>query len=232
MIRRLPEPVKRLARSVVRPVRDLTASYAFARAMHRLRRLPPGEVSSLALLGTLVRGWGNPNFVALPEYLHEVAERCASATGPVLECGSGLTTLVAGALAAPRGIEVWALEHDPAWFERTRAAVERWKLPNVHVLLAPLRDYGDHAWYDVPLDVMPVRFSLVVCDGPPGTTKGGRYGLVPLLRDRLAPHCVILLDDASRPGERAVLERWREELPMTVEFRPAGTREYAIAALA
>jgi hypothetical protein len=59
---------------------------------------------------------------------------------------------------------------------------------------------------------MPGRFALVVCDGPPYDTKGGRYGLVPRMRERLQPGCVILLDDAYREQERAIARRWKAEL--------------------
>ena len=37
---------------------------------------------------------------------------------------------------------------------------------------------------------------------PPGSTRGGRYGLLTVLGERLAPGCTILLDDAGRPDER------------------------------
>jgi hypothetical protein len=63
---------------------------------------------------------------------------------------------------------------------------------------------------------MPDRFGLVVCDGPPSQTLGGRYGLAPVMKDRLGPGCVILLDDASREGEQEVVQRWAKELPCTV----------------
>jgi hypothetical protein len=45
-----------------------------------------------------------------------------------------------------------------------------------------------------------------VCDGPKGTTRGGRYGLAPVMKDRLAPGCIVLLDDTSREAERAIIE--------------------------
>ena len=63
-----------------------------------------------------------------------------------------------------------------------------------------------------------VQFALVVCDGPPADTVGGRYGLVPIMRDRLAPGCAILLDDAEREHERAIARRWQLELGATHQF--------------
>jgi hypothetical protein len=65
---------------------------------------------------------------------------------------------------------------------------------------------------------MPGVFDLVICDGPPGTTKGGRYGLVPIMRERLKPGCAILLDDAGREQERAIADRWKTELGASFEI--------------
>ena len=63
------------------------------------------------------------------------------------------------------------------------------------------------------------RISLVICDGPPSSTRGGRFGLVPVLRENLAPGFRILLDDARRPGEREVLRRWASEFDLEYDVR-------------
>jgi hypothetical protein len=75
---------------------------------------------------------------------------------------------------------------------------------------------------------MPPAFQLVICDGPPGETPGGRYGLWPVLGQRLAPGAVILLDDADRPGEEEVLRRWSTEARMRVDMRRVAGGAYAI----
>jgi hypothetical protein len=66
---------------------------------------------------------------------------------------------------------------------------------------------------------MPDNFFLVVCDGPPRRTKGGRYGLVPIMRERLKSGCIILLDDAGRDEELTIAKRWAGELntPFIIE---------------
>ena len=58
---------------------------------------------------------------------------------------------------------------------------------------------------------MPRDFNLVICDGPPGTTRGGRTGMLPIMRKQLAPHCRIFVDDVNRPDESAMLKRWAEQ---------------------
>ena len=46
-------------------------------------------------------------------------------------------------------------------------------IDSVVLCAKPLRDYGECVWYDPPLDSMPAAFPVVICDGPPGTVKGG-----------------------------------------------------------
>ena len=77
-------------------------------------------------------------------------------------------------------------------------------------------DHGDFDWYDVEAVNIPNGIGLVVCDGPKGTTRGGRNGLAPVMKDRLARGCIVLLDDTSREAERAIIERWCAELPAQV----------------
>ena len=92
-------------------------------------------------------------------------------------------------------------------------------------MTSPLRDYGAFSWYDPPLQELPDNFRLVVCDGPPGMTKGGRYGLLPVFGSRLPQGTVIVLDDADRPSEVELLNRWKDEGDLAVEIfnKPAGT---------
>ena len=152
-------------------------------------------------------GWGNRGMAADIPYVTEVTRRVSEANGPVLECGSGLTTFAA-ALAARNSTEIHSLEHSPKWWRKVRRHLGPYGLP-VTVHLAPLADYGDFDWYKIP-EGLPARFSLVICDGPQGTTRGGRYGLLPTLRDRLSG-ATLIIDDANRPTEQQMLSRWHAE---------------------
>ncbi len=218
---------KLLPRRVVALVVALRAAWIFRRALNELVKLPPNEMPSDELLNALVRGWNNDNFVATPQYLRAVAESCAGATLPILECGSGLTTVVCAAIAARRGVEMWTLEHNCAWLARVRKATARIAPGSLHLLATPLRSYGEFDWYDAPIGRMPARFGLVICDGPPGTTRGGRYGLVPVLSARLVPGSLLLVDDAHREAERAIIENWAQLVPMNVTVERTGSRAFA-----
>ena len=194
-------------------------SWRFERAMRRFAADPERAASrGSGVLRELISAWGNPGWIAQEEYLRSCVEHALKSGGPTLECGSGLSTLVLGAVATRRGFEHWALEHQPEWSARVARDVERYGLLGARVCTAPLRQYGRFAWYDPPLARMPQRFLMVVCDGPPGDTLGGRYGLVPVMGERLAPGCVILLDDASREPERETAQRWAVELGATHEL--------------
>lgn len=223
-MRRVPAPAKRIAHFLLDPLLRARRNAKFSYEIARLREFnggPPAEA-----LATLMRLWGNTAFVASVDFLTEAAFVCNAARGAVLECGSGLSTLVCAASAVD-GTEIWSLEHDGVWAQRTAEVAHRSKLRNVHVIHAPLRMFDDsYAWYDAPLDRMPRRFDAVICDGPPGSTLGGRYGLLPQCRSRLQPGCVILLDDAARESERTVLELWQKEADVDVAIRET-VRPYA-----
>jgi hypothetical protein len=192
-------------------VKSINRERRLGAAMRRLSSVHADETPSRDLLLELGRAWGEDGFRAVGGYVEEVARWATEAHGPVLEIGSGLTTLILGALLGRRGLPVWTLEHHPEYFRYTDQNVQRYGLTNVHLKLAPLRDYGEFCWYDPPLDELPRDFGLVIADGPPGDVKGGRFGLLPVLQSHFAPGVVVLLDDAERAQEKAVLQKWESE---------------------
>lgn len=205
--------VGRVLRSLVpRTAKDAIkvalTEYRFRRALRKIVELPAEQMPTPALLAELRFGWANDGYAAGVDYLVEITRRAVVTAGPILECGSGLTTILLGVLAARRGVDVWSLEHIPDWYARVRSVLEPFSIASMHLNLTNLRSYGSFDWYDPPLASMPMEFRLVICDGPPGTTRGGRYGLFPVMRERLAKGSLVLLDDANRPEEENAIERW------------------------
>jgi hypothetical protein len=192
-------------------VKSINRERRLGAAMRRLTSVRADETPSRDLLLELGRAWGDDGYRAVGGYVEEVARWATEARGPVLEIGSGLTTLILGALLGRRGLPVWTLEHHAEYFHYTNQNVRRYGLTNVHLKLAPLRDYGEFCWYDPSLDELPRDFGLVIADGPPGDVKGGRFGLLPVLQSHFAPGVVVLLDDAERAQEKAVLQKWESE---------------------
>ena len=87
------------------------------RAIARLRRRrAPGSHSMLWT--DAIYGWDNARWSAEERYLAEVVRAAEQTTGSILECGSGLTTLLMAPVAARTGVQIHALENNPAWHAR------------------------------------------------------------------------------------------------------------------
>jgi hypothetical protein len=86
-----------------------------AHACAGLERPAGGQVPGRAELIRLALAWGNLGYAAGFSYLRHVSDRALNGSGPVLECGSGATTLLVAALTRQRDIRFVALEHDPHW---------------------------------------------------------------------------------------------------------------------
>jgi hypothetical protein len=217
----IPAPLKRA-------VKEARLNRQLGRAVQRIADLPPGTIPGAQMLIDLQTGWDNDGFAARTDYLKEVFQRAATVSGPILECGSGLTTILLGLVAGRRGIKTFSLEHHAEWRTRVTNVLAQFQIENVQVCLAPLRDYDGFSWYDPPFADLPVEFELVICDGPPGETRGGRYGLWPVFAERLSKSSVILLDDTQRFGEAEVLRRWATEADLTIAERQSADSSFAI----
>lgn len=208
----VPQPVKSAVRGAQR---DLLLRRSVRRFV---AQTPEAAADDEALLEDLVRGWGNEGWSGKTSYLAEAVRLAARRDTCVLECGTGLSTLLMGLAARARGTRIYALEHLPYWSRRIRIQLERYGLDNVVVRDAPLVRHEGFTWYRIADDDLPeCGFDAAICDGPPSNTFGGRYGLMPILSHRLNDGCVILLDDIQRDDEQAIMGRWQQEFGVTVE---------------
>jgi hypothetical protein len=158
----------------------------------------------------LASAWGNLGYAAGLSYLRHVGRHTATSAGAVLECGSGATTLLIGALTKQTGRQFVVLEHDKVWYDYLCRNLEYLDYSHVTLLHTPLIDYRSYHWYQIPQDLVVDQISLVICDGPPGSNPGGRYGLLPTMMEHLADDCVILMDDAHRRAEQRIIDAWTE----------------------
>jgi hypothetical protein len=156
-------------------------------------------------------GWQN-EAVANDEYCVAMLEELfTQKPKTVLECGSGFTTILLAVAAAELGFTLTVIDHSPVWSSVTRKALTFLNLPVKSLYDAPLLSYGAFDWYDIAAVPLQEPLDFVICDGPPGVTRGGRVGLFPVLELNLSGRCVILLDDAERAGEQEVLKVWQSQ---------------------
>lgn len=86
-----------------------------------------------------------------------VARMCQ---GPIIETGSGMSSIV---MAASTGQLVYSLEHLEQYAAQTLAWAEEAGVANLGLCRAPLKD----GWYDVEAFDLPAKFAFGFCDGPP-----------------------------------------------------------------
>ena len=161
--------------------------------------------------------WNNGGWPASTTCLTVIATHVRRTTGPILECGSGASTVMLGLMTKRSRRPVWALEHDSRWADIVETELSRWKCSHVRVVRAPLVDRGEFAWYGPTPEQLPESISLLVIDGPPGLTKGGRRGALHEVGARLSPGAVVILDDAEREGEIEALRDWTEHCGLRIE---------------
>lgn len=163
------------------------------------------------------RGWAaSADFLNIL-YEHLVAHRPKT----IIECGSGLTTIVtARALQQLGGGRLLSIDHDPYFAGLTRDTLRQLGLQDfADIQVAPLTaqniDGEERLWYDLSGIAIPDAIELITVDGPPEplTGAGGRYPVGPVLFDRIATGGAALFDDASRPGEKILIEKILSKFP-------------------
>jgi hypothetical protein len=159
----------------------------------------------------LAIAWGNIGYAAGISYLRHVGERVLKSKGPILECGSGATTLLIASLTQTEQRQFVVFEHNLEWYRYLQKVLDTLGFHHVKLIHAPLVDYGNYRWYHSPRMNLQHPFELVICDGPPGTIPGGRYGLLPIMGEQLSTNCLILLDDTHRKAERHIISSWRQQ---------------------
>lgn len=200
-----------------------------AEALMQLYRLFDVQ-APMPLLGGLAKGWAMEP-VTMLSVVDQVLSR---KPGLVVECGSGTSTIwIAHALKRIGVGKLISLEHLEQYAQAGRAALDAHGLRGVaEIQKAPLQacQLGGESfeWYEVS-SVEDVRdVAMLIVDGPPSSTGPlARYPALPLLRDRLLPGALILIDDAGREDEKNVVERWQQEDSALVNSRMISGRTMA-----
>lgn len=189
------------------------ADEAFAAAVERLR----GGDASPEVIHALSTGWDNGVWQGSHEMLVAAYRLAKRAKGPILECGSGLSTVIL-ALANP-GVEVHALESSPIWATKVQEALTRFGLTNATVHYGEMRG----RWYDrATLPALP--WGLVVCDGP-DRRYGDRSQVFQVIDLSQAD---ILADDVDDAGVMKGLQDWASARGRSVRVIEGDAKSFAI----
>ncbi|MGI9485406.1 MAG: hypothetical protein ACR2RF_05900 [Geminicoccaceae bacterium] len=124
-----------------------------------------------------------------------------SANGPILEMGSGISTVL---MAAATDQTIWCVEHDAFFASRLEAMARSAGVSNIALVTCPLKN----DWYDLSEDMgaLPDRFALALVDGPP------RYlaKRMPFFETFGHRADVIVCDDANEGTYAVDLRKWAD----------------------
>jgi len=151
----------------------------------------------------------------------------------IVELGSGASTIIMGYAVEQRGSgRVISLDHSEKYRAKTQRqladhALQHWTEVR-HAPLTSIEQRGTTwSWYDLDAIDGDLTIDMVVIDGPPRETGPmARYPAVPALYEYLSEDAVIVLDDAYRDDEKAMLNRWMkdyDDFELDIQESPSGT---------
>jgi hypothetical protein len=211
---RVPKSLKRPVRLMLDRMDERRRARQLAHGVAALRDQARAGQIATSLITDLRTAWGNTAWSADASFVSELVNRTLTSSGPFLDCGCGLSTIVVGVIAEQRGTRVWSLEQDRDWYEHVRVALATHRISNVELRHASLRRYGDYTWFDIDRKDLPKRFTNIYCDGP--VVRGWpepqysnwRGGVVPVLKSLGIGFDEILLDDAEDPRCAILRKQW------------------------
>ena len=142
----------------------------------------------------------------------------------IVEASSGISTLISAyALRVQGSGRVVAIEHEAHFAEATRENLRAHGLDDIaEVIHAPLKAQrfgrSNWLWYDQRTFEHLTDIDMLTVDGPPqwgNPSSMVRYPALPVFYERLTPGAAILMDDADRADEQAILTRWQKEFRLT-----------------
>jgi hypothetical protein len=157
------------------------------------------------------RGWAGS-----PDFLNKIVETILKQKPRfVLEASSGVSSVLIGlALKMNSSGKALSLENDFLFSEKTRKNIELNDIEDISIIIdCPLSDYlideETWKWYETKELTFTDKIDLLIIDGPPRTTQIlARYPAIPLLYKYFSDNVIILLDDAKRPDEIIIVEKW------------------------
>lgn len=135
----------------------------------------------------------------------------------IVELGSGSSTVWLGNFARDVGAELHSFEHLEEFRNATSRDLGRFKLEDtVSLNLAELTDIeidGEtRKWYNPQAFEGLGEIDMLIVDGPPKSTgPEPRLPAFTMLRERLAPGALIVVDDLQREAETTMVRTWMQQ---------------------
>ena len=145
---------------------------------------------------------------ALEDVLACALKLASEADKPILEMGSGLSTVL---MAAATGQTVYCVEHHALHVAKLRQMCAEAHVTNVGICIAPIKD----GWYDADeFEGLPSDFAFALVDGPPRGVGN---------RERFFDHFgqsvkAVVVDDVDDRHYRELMQTRGEALGMTSVF--------------
>jgi len=157
----------------------------------------------------------------------------------IVEFGAGASTLYIAKLLKLKQLNTtfYSIESDRSWSEKIAQQLKTLGLEGyVKIIVAPIEDisenlafkeqqqwYGQAQIHEQLKDVKEIDLMLV--DGPSGMLcPFSRFSAVPILKEHLADHFSIYLDDANRTDEKTIAKAWKTLLDCKLRF----VEQYAV----
>jgi predicted O-methyltransferase YrrM len=137
----------------------------------------------------------------------------------ILDLGSGMSTLVL-AKSAPTA-KVISIDNSAEFAQKTRQMLSLHGVVNADVRVAPLTAHASGVdWYEISQLEDLNNIDLLFIDGPPGSKNDrARHPALAECLSKLSPRAIIVIDDASRDGEKDLAHEFAKALPShTLEF--------------
>ena len=133
----------------------------------------------------------------------------------IVELGSGISTLIcAYAMNDNDRGALFSFDHDEKYANKTRTMLSNHQIDQrITIHHAPLKsqniDGRECIWYDCSNANCPEPIDMLIVDGPPFETQDkSRYPAFSYFLPKLSPSAVIIVHDAFREAESAIVHDW------------------------
>ncbi len=157
---------------------------------------------------TEVRNYVGNTYGALEDVLAMAVIMARKADGPIIETGSGLTTILMA--AANPNQTIFCLEHSKLYAQKLREMAIEAGVNNIGLCVCPIKD----GWYDLSGMDLPGHFALGLNDGPPRTI-GSRKGFYERFGHKVD---TIIADDTEDQSYREWVSEWCSDNGRSVDF--------------